>query len=745
MKSLLILCLLGDPMLPAASCDRSGGFNVDSKELIEFLSSKDYQCMVITNLSEECNTAYERINDNILLCRISLDGADQNCQEELFQRTTLLYQQIEKIIKQYNFHPSLIHSYYWLSGYLARQLAETLSVPFVHSIVALSIDKEKAGARSNFQTQMLCEKAFLSHANAIFAITDSEKETVCERYAIPADRLVVVGREVPDIYLHPAHDELGIAGQLPSDIPLHCCHDPSEDTAWWTGGVFTYVGRLKEEKGVPSIISAWLLLYSKYADLTPPLWLVGGDIEAIEKLRAALPIDHSALERHEKAMRICWWGHLDAATISGLYLKTLAFIAHSQYEAGGRVIIEAMSHSKPVIATPVGFARDLIQDWFNGFLVDFGDVSALSERMEYFIRQPLLSCTLGAAAKDSFLRANDRWDCYRRIAETYATVLGQQVAVYSPVDEHYEGIDYFSLGLLCTYPYHYKRYIDTERNLYLPHPHLETTLPSAILRAFLSETEAPSGKEISIYYYDELNKMALWNDDCEEAILAETRFQKALYSCQSNVVLSAVGNDANLHCVIVRYKETLSCLHCGGKALLDLIKAFHNGWERPLSVEKDWLVPPLEQRVRELLGRAKTSNWQNASEVEQVFKELSWRIKPLDQGINYGASLMGRIAVSADGAYQLLPSSELCYCELGDDIGRCLYDCWKSGVASFQETTNLIGYVAEQYGVGVQEIEDRMILYAMEQLCISWAMNLHAQSVETYADLFTLWEKFSTL
>lgn len=47
---------------------------------------------------------------------------------------------------------------------------------------------------------------------------------------------------------------------------------------------------------------------------------------------------------------------------------------HSQYEPGGRVVLEALGAGLPVIATPFGFAREFVRDWVSGFIVDYGDV-----------------------------------------------------------------------------------------------------------------------------------------------------------------------------------------------------------------------------------------------------------------------------------------------------------------------------------------------------------------------------------
>ena len=86
-------------------------------------------------------------------------------------------------------------------------------------------------------------------------------------------------------------------------------------------------------------------------------------------------------------------------------MKSLALVQHSRFEAGRRVILEAMSTKTPVIATPYGFAKDFIKDCENGFLVPFGDTALLETRMSHFVRQSLLSNALGNSAYlDIFLR-----------------------------------------------------------------------------------------------------------------------------------------------------------------------------------------------------------------------------------------------------------------------------------------------------------------------------------------------------
>src|ERR1039458_789699 len=155
---------------------------------------------------------------------------------------------------------------------------------------------------------------------------------------------------------------------------------------WWLDRCFLYVGRMAEPKGVPHVLRAWLALFEELRPECPPLWLVGGEPQEIESIRRIMGPQELGI--HEAAGRLRWWGYLDAAGISTVMLKAHVLVSHSLYEPGGRMLLEAMAQGIPVIATPYGFAADLIVDWHNGFLVDHGDINALKMRMQHFALQP---------------------------------------------------------------------------------------------------------------------------------------------------------------------------------------------------------------------------------------------------------------------------------------------------------------------------------------------------------------------
>ena len=71
----------------------------------------------------------------------------------------------------------------------------------------------------------------------------------------------------------------------------------------------------------------------------------------------------------------------------------------SDHEATPNVILEAMAASLPVIATPAGDAMELVRDGARGFVVPFGDVPALADRLRRLCVDADLRRELGQAGR----------------------------------------------------------------------------------------------------------------------------------------------------------------------------------------------------------------------------------------------------------------------------------------------------------------------------------------------------------
>ena len=190
---------------------------------------------------------------------------------------------------------------------------------------------------------------------------------------------------------------------------------------WWTQGAYMYVGRLQTLKGLQYILMAWSQLYQKYGNSTPPLWICGGTPKNIRDFRLQLQpyIKKELLEEYEECQKVIWWGYLDPAGISTLFLKTRVLVTHSQYEPGGRVLLESLAASVPVIATPNGFAKDLIHNKINGLLVNYGCVDDLMNAMEYFMLADDVIGEMKKQAHNTYISQQKQWNCYKKHFQVY--------------------------------------------------------------------------------------------------------------------------------------------------------------------------------------------------------------------------------------------------------------------------------------------------------------------------------------
>lgn len=419
MDKLVILCLLGDPSLPAASVAYTGGFQVDIQELLASIQNPGCTIHIITNTSRYCPTQYEE-TDLGVIHRIHFESdwlANQNAMMEHFQT---IESDVFRILQNLSPEHTLIHSFYWLSGIIAMDAMKTLHIKYVHSVVSLSIGKILSGAVPKFTKQYEVEKEFLANASVIFSITKEEKKQLQDYYAIDRNRILVVGRCVHPAFLVPSHGLNGLPAQL------HCDKTSPQPVElmkhrWWTQGAYTYVGRIEVIKGIPYIIAAWLRVYEKHGNQTPPLWICGGSPDSISTLRSQLSadVDVQLLEECEEQQKIVWWGYLDPAGISTLFLKTRVLVTHSQYEPGGRVLLEAFAASIPVIATPNGFAKDMIRHGENGFLVPYGQIDALAAVMECAMQNTDLLLEMKETAHSTYVEHEKRWRCYQQQFQVY--------------------------------------------------------------------------------------------------------------------------------------------------------------------------------------------------------------------------------------------------------------------------------------------------------------------------------------
>jgi len=184
---------------------------------------------------------------------------------------------------------------------------------------------------------------------------------------------------------------------------------PPVDRSWRSAArsdtrTLLFAGAISPHKGAHLLLEAW----SKLGDPAGAELLLAGGWSLPERLRDPLPAGVRVL------------GRVPRAELFAHYTRASALVLPSLGDGFGLVVSEALAHGLPVIATRSVGAADLIEEGRNGWVIESGNVAALTARMQWCLEHPRELHAMREAAELSVLQRP--WSKYR--TDLLATVCG---------------------------------------------------------------------------------------------------------------------------------------------------------------------------------------------------------------------------------------------------------------------------------------------------------------------------------
>jgi glycosyltransferase involved in cell wall biosynthesis len=188
------------------------------------------------------------------------------------------------------------------------------------------------------------------------------------------------------------------------------------------GPIVYYIGAAAYDKGTAHTIEAMRRVWERGIDAT---FLMAGST-MLDKFKAyyeTLPDDVRE--------RCRWLGFIPDDDKRDLNAAGQVFCMPSRTDSFGIVYLEAWLNGVPVIGARAGGVPEIIDDGTDGYLVEFGDVAALANRIELLLRRPEAARDMAQAGRRKVL-AEHTWDHkISRLAEIYTEVRGQRSGVRS--------------------------------------------------------------------------------------------------------------------------------------------------------------------------------------------------------------------------------------------------------------------------------------------------------------------------
>ncbi|MEJ7736759.1 MAG: glycosyltransferase family 4 protein [Chitinophagaceae bacterium] len=133
-------------------------------------------------------------------------------------------------------------------------------------------------------------------------------------------------------------------------------------------GYFLFVGRLSPEKGVPLLLES----FARMRDKT--LFIIGDG-----------PEKPGLVSKYSRYTNISFLGHLSKDRVINMLKEAQALLFPSiWYEGLPFTILEAFSTATPVIASNLGAMAEIVQDGYNGFHFEAGNVHDLAGCIQKF-------------------------------------------------------------------------------------------------------------------------------------------------------------------------------------------------------------------------------------------------------------------------------------------------------------------------------------------------------------------------
>ncbi|MBE9168750.1 glycosyltransferase family 1 protein [Pleurocapsales cyanobacterium LEGE 06147] len=380
-KSIALISVHGDPAVDIGK-EEAGGQNVYVRQVGEALARQGWQVDMFTRASEPEQPKIVQHSENCRTIRLVAGPEEFVPRDEIFGYCHDFVSALLEFKDQENKEYSLIHTNYWISGWVGLQLQQKLSIPVVHTYHSLGAVKYKSISTIPMiaSTRLTVEKDCLEQADCIVATSPQEKEHMRSLVSSKGNIAIVpCGTDIERfgaINRDEARKSLGIAA----------------DTK-----VVLYVGRFDKRKGIETLVRA-VSNSSWHNDSRLQLIIGGGSrpgrSDGIERERIEGIVAEVGMT--EKTI---FPGRIGDEELPVYYAAADVCVVPSHYEPFGLVAIEAMASGTPVIASDVGGLQFTVVNEQTGLLAPPKDVAAFSQAIERILNDSQWQKQLGTNAR----------------------------------------------------------------------------------------------------------------------------------------------------------------------------------------------------------------------------------------------------------------------------------------------------------------------------------------------------------
>jgi D-inositol-3-phosphate glycosyltransferase len=324
----------------------TGGMNVYVVELARELGRKGHVVDIYTRVHQPEHEQLVSLGQNVRLIHLETIRDEEMPKIAIYSYLQRFTCGVQDFRKCNNLDYDLIHSHYWLSGLVGKQLQVWWHIPQVVMFHTLGATKNSIGiGEDEPELRIESEREVVNNCERIIAATDREREDLIEHYGASPQKIAII----------PCGVNLGLFKPVDKETArkeLSLDHEK----------VILLVGRIEPLKGLGQMFRALTHITSKEA---PRLMIVGGDEHSQGEVQA---LQGMARELHIED-QVTFVGSVPQERLPLFYSAADVCVIPSYYESFGMVALESLACGTPIVATDVGGMRRIIRRSETGRIV----------------------------------------------------------------------------------------------------------------------------------------------------------------------------------------------------------------------------------------------------------------------------------------------------------------------------------------------------------------------------------------
>ena len=377
--------------LAALGGKETGGMNVYIRELSKELAKRGCHVDIFTRSQNAEIPMVVPFKEGIRIIHLKAGPEAPYDKNQVWSHLPEFLDNLEQFTREEQHTYNLIHSHYWLSGWVGAQISKQQNTPLLHMFHTMGYFKNRATkplGEHEPPIRLDSEAQLVKHADHLMVSNHREKVQMVWTYGVPAEKISVIPCGVDPSLFSPRNSTQAKA------------HLGLPDKRY-----ILFVGRIDPVKGIDTLLRAIKRVKeARNAREDVHLLIIGGDLDHTE---AGQNSEINKLKRLTETL-----GIKDMVTFLGaqrqdqlpyFYAAADMCILPSRYESFGMVALEAMACGTPVIASKVGGLASFIQNEMSGLLIPEEDEESLAEKILLLLTDTSFKDTLGGEARNRAL------------------------------------------------------------------------------------------------------------------------------------------------------------------------------------------------------------------------------------------------------------------------------------------------------------------------------------------------------